>query len=398
MKRKIIVFVALASPVLLFFWARSSYGSDKSAQNICQNILECADIQINGSRPWDIKIHNKQLYARVLKEGSLGLGEAYMDGWWDCDRLDELFYRLFRTESDAKVLKSWSDKLDMLMVMLFNYQTKSRAFEVGEKHYDLSNDLFKAMLDKRMIYSCAYWKNADNLDMAQEHKLDLICKKLELKPGMRVLDIGCGWGGFARYAAEKYGAHVTGITISKEQLELARSTQGDLPLLFLLQDYRDCTDTFDRIVSVGMFEHVGHKNYKEFMQVVHRCLKDDGMCLLHTIGSNVTSFHPDPWISKYIFPNGMLPSLAQITQQAEGLFVIEDVHNFGADYDKTLMAWAHNFNNAWPKFEKNYNRRFYRMWNYYLYSCAGLFRARGIQLWQVVLSKKGVLGGYRSVR
>jgi cyclopropane-fatty-acyl-phospholipid synthase len=321
-----------------------------------------------------------------------------MDGWWDVEKLDEFFYRIFKSDLDQKLSKNWSDIIDAIMLRLFNYQTKEGSKEVGLKHYDLSNDFFKAMLDKRMIYSCGYWKNAKNLDEAQEHKLDLICRKLQLKPGMTVLDIGCGWGGFARYAAEKYGANVTGITISKEQYEFAQAHKESLPVTFIMKDYRDCSEQYDRILSIGMFEHVGNKNYREYMEVVTKCLKDDGLSLLHTIGSNSTALTPDPWIAKYIFPNSILPSLPQITEAANGLFVIEDIHNFGVDYDKTLIAWHANFINAWPQFKDTLGERFYRMWNYYLLSCAAGFRARGLQLWQVVLSKKGVEGGYDSIR
>ena len=370
----------------------------KNAQQFAQKLLTHAGITINGTQPWDIQVHNDKLYQRVIAEGSLGLGESYMEGWWDCPHLDQFFFKVFRSRTDEHLGKSLADMLNGLCFKLFNYQSKSRAFQIGEHHYDLGNDLFEKMLDKRMIYSCGYWKNAKTLDEAQEAKLDLICRKLYLKPGMKVLDIGCGWGGFAFFAAEKYGVEVVGVSVSKEQIAYAEAKRGKLPVTFLLQDYRDITGSFDRVVSVGMFEHVGYKNYTDFMTVVNRCMKDDGLCLLHTIGATVTSFHPDPWIQKYIFPNGMLPSLAQIATASEDFFVIEDVHNFGADYDTTLMAWHKNFTEAWPSLKASYDETFRRMWNYYLLSCAGLFRARGIQLYQVVLSKQGLLGGYVSVR
>jgi len=379
-------------------YASQRFFSQEHTKQFTQKLLAKADIQINGSRPWDIHVHNDKLYERVVQEGSLGLGESYMDGWWDCDALDEFFFRLLRAELDTHIQKNWSDLLNILLIKLINYQSKSKAFEVGEKHYDLGNDLFKAMLDKNMIYSCAYWKRADTLDQAQEDKLDLICKKIHLKPGMKVLDIGCGWGGFAEHAARNYGAEVVGLTISKEQVAHAQQAYPGLKITIRLQDYRDCHELFDRIVSVGMFEHVGHKNYPEFMNVVHRCLKDDGLCLLHTIGSNKTYSQADPWTSKHIFPNGILPSLPQICNAIEGLFIVEDLHNFGADYDKTLMAWHQHFIKAWPSLSNSYDQRFYRMWCYYLLSCAGFFRARGIQLWQLVLSKKGLLNGYTSLR
>ncbi len=380
------------------YLGKRSYGSDAEAQAFFTKLLNQADITINGSRPWDITVHNPKLYQRILQEGSLGLGESYMDGWWDCKELDVFFTKIFNAELDKKVAKSWSHIVNALMIRLFNHQTKERSLEVGKKHYDLSNEFFKAMLDKRMIYSCAYWKDAKTLDEAQEHKLDLICRKLDLKKGMTLLDIGCGWGGLAMFAAEKYGVEVTGITISKEQYEYAQANKGSLPVTFYMKDYRDCEKQFDRIVSVGMFEHVGPKNYAEYMSVVDKCMKDEGIALIHTIGSNISHYTPDPWINKYIFPNGILPSLVQITKSVEGNFILEDIHNFGSDYDKTLMAWNENFEKTWPRFKDEYGERFYRMWRYYLLSCAAGFRSRTLQLWQFVLSKKGVPGGYESIR
>jgi cyclopropane-fatty-acyl-phospholipid synthase len=233
------------------------------------------------------------------------------------------------------------------------------------------------------------------LTAAQENKLDLICRKLDLRPGMTVLDIGCGWGSFMRFAAEYYQVSCVGVTISREQAQWARENSAGLPLEYRLQDYRELNQRFDRVVSVGMFEHVGHKNYRTYMEVAHRCLEDDGLFLLHTIGKNERASTPDPWIDKYIFPNGALPSIGQIGDAADGLFVAEDLHNFGADYDKTLMAWCRNFESAWPRFSAQLGERFYRMWRYYLLSCAGAFRARDIQLWQWVFSKEGIEGGYR---
>ncbi len=367
-------------------------------EDFFQKLLSHADIKINGDRPWDITVHNNELYARVLRDGSLGLGEAYMDGWWDCPSLDEFFFRVLRARMDEKMSWNWPTLFMFLKAKLLNLQTSNRAFEVGQKHYDLGNDLFERMLDKRLVYSCGYWDGVADLDLAQEKKLDLICRKLNLEPGMTVLDIGCGWASFACYAAQKYGVHVTGVTISKEQVLYAQELCRGLPVEIRLQDYREIQGTFDRVVSVGMFEHVGHKNYTEFMKVVSRCLKDDGLALLHTIGNNVTTNTPDTWITKYIFPNGALPSMTQISSAIEGFFIMEDWHNFGADYDRTLMAWFDRFNEAWPSLSKKYDDRFYRMWKYYLLSCAGLFRARAAQLWQLVLSKNGLLGGYKSPR
>ncbi len=396
MKLKKILLCAIA--VISCFLVYEFFFTQSDPKLYAQNLLAQADIKINGSRPWDMQVHNEKLYARVISQGSIGLGESYMDGWWDAQALDQFFYKLLSAELDQKVGLNWTTVMTYIKSKLINMQSKSRAFEVGERHYDLGNQLFEKMLDNRMVYSCGYWCKANSLDEAQENKLDLLCKKLQLKPGMKMLDIGCGWGGLAYWAAKNYGVSVTGITVSKEQAEYACKNCADLPVNIVLQDYRDVQGKFDRVVSVGMFEHVGYKNYDEFMSVAHRSLKDDGLFLLHTIGNNVTAFATDPWINKYIFPNGMLPSMKQISASAEGKFVIEDWHNFGADYDKTLMAWHQNFDQHWDQLKSQYDERFYRMWKYYLLSCAGLFRSRQSQLWQVVMSKKGVAGGYISVR
>jgi cyclopropane-fatty-acyl-phospholipid synthase len=369
-----------------------------SAKNFVQDLLKTTKIHLNGHQPWDIHVHNDEFFPRVIQQGALGLGESYMDKWWDCERLDIFFEYLFAEKIDSKVKLPWHFILKQLMARIVNFQTKNRAKEVGKIHYDLGNDLFKAMLDKHMMYSCGYWKTANTLDEAQTHKLDLICQKLQLRPGLRVLDIGCGWGGLAKYAAEKYGVNVVGVTISQQQYEYAKKDCEQLPIQILLKDYRDIQDTFDRIVSVGMFEHVGHHNYATFMQTVHRCLADDGLFLLHTIGANQTNFLANEWTLKYIFPNGMLPSIAMIAQASEKLFVMEDWHNFGADYDKTLMAWYHNFHTHWDELKTVYDERFYRLWTFYLLSSAGGFRARTMQLWQVLFSKNGVEGGYIAPR
>lgn len=364
--------------------------------DIFKEALRQADIRIGGKRPWDIRLNTPGALNRVLAKGSLGLGEAYMDNEWDVDALDEFFDHVLKAQLDKK-LKPLAVALLALQAKIFNLQNIKRAWDVGEQHYDLGNDFFQAMLDPRMTYTCGYWKRADNLADAQEDKLELICRKLELKAGMRVLDIGCGWGSFMGYAAEKHGVECVGLTISKEQAAWGAEKYAGLPVEFRLQDYREETERFDRVVSIGMFEHVGHKNYRMFMEVARRCLAEDGLFLLHTIGNNVTQGGTDPWIHKYIFPNGELPSLSKISASAEGLFVVEDLHNFGSDYEKTLMAWHQNFERAWPTFSAQLGDRFYRMWRYYLLMCAGAFRARDIQLWQWVLSPNGVRGGYSRV-
>ncbi|WP_339804792.1 cyclopropane fatty acyl phospholipid synthase [uncultured Marinobacter sp.] len=361
-----------------------------------RELLAKADIRIGGNRPWDMQLNGPRVAERIFSGGNLGLGESYMDGDWEAQSLDQFFERLLKARLHRQVYPT-RVMLQALKSRILNRQTISRAWQVGEQHYDLGNEFYQTMLDPRMAYTCGYWKQATTLAQAQEAKLDLICRKLQLEPGMRVLDIGCGWGSFMAYAAEHYGVECVGVTISKEQTAFARTRYPDLPLEFRLQDYRDVEGQFDAIASVGMFEHVGNKNYRSYMEVAHRCLKDGGLFLLHTIGKNERRPQSDPWMDKYIFPNGELPSIGQIGDAADNLFVVEDLHNFGADYDRTLMAWYDNFERAWPGFSDRLGDRFYRMWRYYLLSCAGAFRAREIQLWQWVLSKGQVEGVYPRV-
>lgn len=369
-----------------------------STRTFVEELLKKADVTIGGSRPQDITIHDERTFNRVIRYGTLGLGEAYMDGWWDANSLDTFICTVIAAHLDKAIEINFASILTIIKSFLFNQQSSSRAFKVGEVHYDLGNDLYSAMLDKWMTYTCGYWAHAKNLDEAQEAKLDLVCKKIGLKAGDRVLDIGCGWGSFAKYAAQIYGASVVGITVSKEQAALAQEHCKGLPIEIRVCDYREVNEKFDHIVSLGMFEHVGVKNYRTYFEVANRCLKDGGFFFLHTIGFNISSLNSDPWTEKYIFPGGILPSIAQIGKAIEEIFIIEDLHNFGADYDQTLMAWFNNFDAAWPKLKEKYDERFYRMWKYYLLACAGTFRTRGMQLWQIVLSKNGVPGGYRRVR
>ena len=362
-----------------------------------ESLLNFAGVHIGGDAPTDIRVHDAHLYSRILAHGSLGLGEAYMDGWWDTEDLDGFLFRVLDTRLDERV-GGLEDAWLHIKSRFLNLQSGRRAYEIGERHYDLGNDLFQAMLGKRLVYSCGYWKDAPDLDAAQEAKLDLIFRKLDLQPGMRVLDIGCGWGEALKLAAEHHGVSGVGVTVSQEQAEFARALCRGLPIEIRVQDYREVGERYDRVFSIGMFEHVGMKNYRTYFEVARRCTVDDGLFLLHSIGANVSSNHTDPWIAKYIFPNSMIPSAEQIANAAEGLFVIEDWHNFGADYDHTVMAWRANFDAAWPQLAPAYSKRFRRMWRFYLSASAAVFRARRDHLWQLVLSPRGVPGGYRAPR
>jgi cyclopropane-fatty-acyl-phospholipid synthase len=360
------------------------------------DLLGKANIKINGDEDWDIQVHNEKFYSGVLRGGSLALGESYMKKWWDCKRLDLFFEKLVK----AKLHERMNIPIILLGLKsrLFNMQSMFRSKKVIDNHYDLSNELYESFLDPYNQYTCGYFEGTDDLNEAQEKKLELICKKLKLKKSDKVLDIGCGWGGFAKYASEHYGCHVTGITISDEQIKYAKEYTKGLPVEIRKQDYRDLKEKFDKIVIVGMIEHVGYKNYRKIMKIVHDCLNENGLFLLHTIGSSTTTTSGDPWGDKYIFPNGMLPSIKQIGKAYEKLFVMEDWHNFGLYYYNTLMAWEKNFKKNWDKIKKDYSEMFYRMWRYYLLSYAGAFKSRYLQLWQIVFSKGNNDKVYESVR
>jgi cyclopropane-fatty-acyl-phospholipid synthase len=372
------------------------------SQRRVEALLAAADIRVGGAREWDIDVHDRGFFRRVLRQGSLGLGETYMDGVWDTRALDETLRRMIEARLEKRV-PGWLRRFDSLRASLLNLQSRRRSRRVGERHYDLGNDLYRAMLGPRMIYSCGYWRApgsepAAELDEAQVAKLDLVCRKLMLQPGERVLDIGCGWGGALKYAAERYGVRGVGVTISREQAEHARRECAGLPIEIRLQDYRDLDEPFDKVWSLGMLEHVGVRNYARYFATVQRCLRGQGLFLLHSIGNDVSVRVTDPWIARYIFPNSMLPSPAQLTRALEGRFVIEDWHNFGADYDLTLQAWQRNVEAAWDRLDPRYDERFRRMWRFYLSASIALFRGRRAQLWQMVLSPHGVRGGYVAPR
>jgi cyclopropane-fatty-acyl-phospholipid synthase len=368
------------------------------SRSLIEQLLNTTTIKINGAKPFDIQVKDKRFYKRVLNDGSLGLGESYMDGWWDCAALDDFLYRLLQANLDKKIRSNLKLLYLSVMARLFNRQSFKRAFDVAKKHYNLGNDLFEYMLDKRMMYSCGYWEYATSLDEAQEHKLNLICRKLKLSSGLKILDIGCGWGGFAQYAAENHDVHVTGITISTEQAELARKRCTALNVDIRVQDYRNISGEFDRIVSIGMFEHVGPQNYPAFMDAVDRNLKHGGIFLLHTIGGNEAETTTDPWIDRYIFPNGVIPAPLQICRAFEKHFTLQDWHNFGHEYDRTLMEWLKRFKLSWPKLKDSYDEQFYRMWEYYLCVSAASFRSQKNHVWQIVLTKKEDNMNYKSVR
>jgi cyclopropane-fatty-acyl-phospholipid synthase len=363
--------------------------NNKKEKETFFSLMAFAGITVNGDKPYDIQVHDDKFYDRVLNQTTLGLGEAYMDKWWECKALDQFIEKIFHANLLNKVKQDWATVWNIFKAKIFNLQNTRRAFIVGKKHYDIGNDLYQKMLDKKMQYTCGYWRDAKTLDAAQEAKLEMVCKKLGLAPGMGIIELGCGFGGFAKYAAQKYGVSVTGFTVSKEQAEFAKKLCRDLPVEIRLDDFRKASGRYDRVVSIGLMEHVGYKNYRTYMKLANKLLKDDGIAFVHTIGNNRSSRTCNPWTTKYIFPNSVLPSIAQLGKAMEGLFVMEDWHNFGEDYDKTLMAWYKNFKQAWPGLADKYGERFFRMWKYYLLSSAGVFRSRRMQLWQIVMTKPG---------
>jgi len=364
---------------------------------LASQILDRAGVEINGSTPWGIQVHNEKLWDRVISQRQLGLAEAYIDGWWDCNAIDVMLTKLLESDVLGQLRPSFALAGHAIKSTVLNRQTKSRAAKNAKHHYNIGNDLYERMLDPEMVYSCGYWKNESDLASAQIAKLDLICKKLHLEPGMRILDIGCGWGGFLRHAVKNYGVIGVGISPAENQIKIAKDRQGNLNIEYLQQDYRDLTGKFDRIVSIGMMEHVGPKNLQTFFNKCIDLLTPNGVMLHHTISSNVSKLVTDPFFDRYIFPGGVLPSLAQIADATENKLAIEDVHNFGPFYDLTLLEWHKNINAKWHEIPK-YDERFKRMWNYYLLSSAAGFRSRHLQLLQIVFRSHSAHGIYETYR
>lgn len=372
--------------------------SNVDARQLCVRLLERAGVPIDGPEAWSMRVHDERVWQRLVGERELGIGESYMDGWWDADELDEMLVRVLTSDIRGAIRPSAKLIATAAKAVITNRQTVRRARRNAHHHYDIGNELYAAMLDQRMVYSCGYWDSASDLAAAQEAKLDLICRKLHLEPGMRLLDIGCGWGAFIQFATERYGVQAVGISPAAEQVAYCRERVAGPSVEIRQGDYRKVSGTFDRITSVGMMEHVGPRNLGAFFTVCDRLLAPGGMMLHHTIGVLRTKSYTNPWIDKYIFPGGVLPSLTQLAKAAEPTWVAEDVHNFGPDYDRTLMAWHANIEARWDQLPAGYDERFRRMWRFYLLSCAAAFRARQLQLWQIVYRRSGVADRYQPVR
>jgi len=399
-----------------------------SAKDTVRELAALAGITVNGPNPWDLKVNDERFYGRVLRQGSLGFGESYMDGWWDCEQIEELFYLIFTSGVRDKIKPNADLYLAFLKSKLFNMQSKVRSRRVAEDHYDLPTEIYMSFLDPYNQYTSACFEGPEDLNTAQEQTLELICKKLQLKSSDNVLDIGCGWGGFAKFAAEHCGCRVVGVSISSVQIGYAKNYCQGLPVDIIYSDYRDLapefTGAFDKVLIRGMIEHVGRKNYRRLMRTVHRCLNDghSSLFLLDTLGGNTSVSMADPWVDEYVFPGGMAPSIEQLGRASQGLFIVEDWHNFGFSYYKTLIGWdgnfeenwdktreqlkpyydntlkawcARNLKGSWSEIKDRYDERFRRKFKYYFLSFAGSIKARRLQQWQIVLSKRGVPGGYK---
>ncbi|MBT8099493.1 MAG: cyclopropane fatty acyl phospholipid synthase [Gammaproteobacteria bacterium] len=369
-----------------------------SFRRIITTTLERAGITIDGDRPWDVQVLRRRFFRRAAR-GNLGLGEAYVDNDWDVESLDAMFRRVIAAGLGHSYIARLNRMLLQARARLSNLQSRRRSSAVIENHYDLDHRLYEQFLGPWNQYTCCFFVDTDELEEAEVNKLDLICEKLEIKAGDRVLDIGCGWGGFARYAATTRGCHVTGVSLSGEQVEYAREFTSGLPVEIIQSDYRDLPNVlheqYDKILICGMIEHVGYKNYRSIADVVHELLKDEGLFLLHTIGNSENTTVTDPWIERYIFRNSMIPSMLQLVQSFTGKFVVHDWENYGHYYSKTLSAWHENFERNWGRIKAlktahRFDEKFRRMWNYYLLTSKAAFDVEDLQLWQIVMSKMGM--------
>ena len=293
-----------------------------------------------------------------------------------------------KLRAKAPILSWFHVKYKLLRLWNTNTNTKETSPQNIQKHYDVGNDLYQRMLGPTMQYTCAYFnKEGIGLDEAEENKMDLIAKKLDLKPGLRVLDIGCGFGSMAYHLATKYDVVVTGVTLSREQVDYANTHYQHENMTITFLDYRDVTGTYDRVYSVGMFEHVGSRNYKQYFNKCHDLLEEDGVMLLHTMGISKPNENQDKYFaSTYIFPEGELPDINRITSSFSDDWRLEDFQNMGISYSKTFDAWRTNLGD-WSGLDA-YDTRFRRMWDYYLHLFAENFRCQNFLLWQFVFTKK----------
>lgn len=345
-----------------------------------ESLLARAGVAVGGARPWDIRVRHPGFFARVRAGGSLAAGEAYADGWWESDRLDEFFHRVFKAGLPERLAPApWSGARRLLARLLGRAPRGPEAHPGGE--------VFRAMLGPTMSFSSGYWRDARGLDEAAEAAMELACRKLELRPGMSVLDLGCGWGAFARHAARTRGVSVVGVDIACERVNAGRELCKGLPVALRVQDHAEVRGRFDRVVSLGLAEEVGPAGCGGLMAAAARCLKPDGVALIQAAARNAPASRRDPWLERCGFAGGAAPSLSRLVQAMEGRFVVEDVHNLGPHYDRTLMAWHENLERRWHRCRGD--ERLYRTLKFSLLASAGAFRARRSQLFQILMSRPG---------
>jgi cyclopropane-fatty-acyl-phospholipid synthase len=363
---------------------------DRITELPVRRALAAADIEIDGHRPWDIRVNDPAFYLRMMPNPAFQIGQTYMDGMWDCDAIDEMVFKLIASRVYAQHEKGGVFHLRNALARVRNMQSRARAGEVALAHYDLDLDLYRGMLDETLTYTCAYWDAPGaTLADAQRAKLRLICDKLELKPGQTLLDIGCGFGGLAAFAAEHYGVKTLGVTNSQQHCTVARTLYPHLELA--LMDYRELPALgrrFDAVASVEMIEAVGPKNFTTYFDVVSQCLAPRGAFLLQSFISPASRFVCNEWFDRYIFPNGVVPSFPQLHAASAMTFgAPTDVHELGLHYPSTLLAWDRNLRATWPRLRSRNDERFRRMWHFYLTSLAGVFRAEDLRLCQVLYRK-----------
>ncbi len=347
--------------------------------------------------PINIRLLDKKLHYKLLLYPDLYFGEAYMNGDLKIengsltDFLDIAMRNIGRSEINifGQILK----KIRGTYRYLTNFNFAKKSKDNVAHHYDISDDLYNLFLDPKKQYSCAYFKNEnDTLETAQNNKIDHLIKKLNIKPNQKVLDIGSGWGSLAIEIAKKSKCEVTGITLSENQynysLKKVKENNLENQVQFKLADYRNLNEKFDRIVSVGMFEHVGRKFYNTFFKQVNTLLKDDGLALIHTIGSNAGPRDPQPWITKYIFPGGYTPSMSEITGPIEkSKLIISDIEVLRMHYSHTLRHWKERCIDNKSKILEMFDEKFFRMWEFYLASCELAFKWGDQVVFQLQLAK-----------
>jgi cyclopropane-fatty-acyl-phospholipid synthase len=374
------------------------------SKNIVLKLFRLTDIRLGT----DITVHDDSFYNDLLKYKTLGFGESFMSAKIETPNLESLCIKLQRLNvlsimDYLKILSFWNylylifyvfwKIYNFILFNITNFNTILRSKKVAKVHYNLPDVLYTHMLDPTMLYSCGYFKDTNNLETAQTQKADLIITKLHISDGDEILEIGCGWGFIAaRIANANRNVNVTAITISSEQIKYCNQKYKLPNLRFILIDYRQIPEnSFNKIYSVGMFEHVGAKNYKDFFNITYKLLKDDGIMLLHTICKSKYNPISDPWFEKYIFPGGYLPSVAEISRNIELTnYSFADLQEFGYYYATTLQCWLDNFENTYSQFSHLFDDKFKRMWKLYLIFSKVGFNSGHIKLHQFVFTKSAV--------